>query len=90
MTLGQKDWRLCWASLLLVPPNPPSVDIFTTENTQTQSTLEIIKSYFLTRLVTYLFSAVFTGLIVSFSVKVCAVLIGFITSSQKTFEAKFS
>ena len=32
MTRGQKDCRLCWASLLLVPPNPPSVDILTTEN----------------------------------------------------------
>lgn len=37
MTLGQKDWRLCWASLLLVPPNPPSVDIFTKASTPSSS-----------------------------------------------------
>lgn len=37
MTLGQKDWRLCWASLLLVPPNPPSVGIFTKASTPASS-----------------------------------------------------
>lgn len=34
ITLGQKDWRLCWASLLPAVPKPPSVDILQPERGQ--------------------------------------------------------
>lgn len=36
ITRGQKDWRLCWASLLLAGPKPPSVDILAAGRDKTE------------------------------------------------------